>query len=202
MLQLKSQTKELFDKAGLGEFTIGRNSLNNLAIVGPCGKAIVEVTNFPVGTKLSKDERNITINEYLIPTLKAHSAIILDMIKFKGEVIKAEDDVLDAVKAIHEKEEIGLEHGFSNYGSKKKFYVKAKESLKDTKDQIEVYVDESDQDMIKIISASTKEIKALTKRADELLKICNEIYALKAIHSKADGEFVKAEASMREECSL
>ena len=39
MLILKSQVKELFVKAGLEDFTVGRDTNGYLNIVGPCGKS-------------------------------------------------------------------------------------------------------------------------------------------------------------------
>jgi len=201
MLQLKSQIKELFDKAGLSEFTIGRNNMNNLAIVGPCGKAIVEVTNFSVGTKLSKTERDISIAEYIIPTLDAHAAIILDMIKFKQAMTDAEDAVLEFAKVTREKEEVTVKHDFSGYQTKEKYYAGV--STRETDDiKISIYISTEGEPTVRIAGSDTKEIKALTKRADEMLKLAKEMYRLKGIHSDAIIAFDKAEESMKKDCAL
>jgi len=201
MLQLKSQVKELFDKAGLGEFTIGRNALNNLAIVGPCGKAIVEVTNFSVGTKLSKTERDISIKEYIIPTLTAHAGIILDMIKFKQAMTDAEDAVLEFAKVTREKEEIIVTHDFTGYQTKDKY--SAGTATRDTDDiTISTSINNEGKPTVRISGSDTKEIKALIKRADELLKLAQEMYRLKGIHSDAITAFKKAEESMKKDCAL
>jgi len=201
MLQLKSQVKELFNKAGLSEFTIGRNHSNNLAIVGPCGRPIVEVTNFAVGTKLSKTERDISIKEYIIPTLTAHAAIILDMIKFKQAMTDAEDAVLEFAKVTREKEEIVVTHDFTGYQTKDKY--SAGTSTRDTDDiVISTSISNEGKPTVLISGSDTKEIKTLTKRADELLKLAQEMYRLKGVHSDAIIAFDKAEASMQKDCAL
>ena len=203
MLQLKSQVKELFDKAGLGEFTIGRNPMNNLAIVGPCGKAIVEVTNFSVGTKLSKTERDISINEYIIPTLNAHTGIILDMIKFKQEMTDADDAVETYAKATREKEGICISHSFTGYGTKSKYSAEASAKMEhDDEVVIRTSINADGESKVRLVGSDTKDIKALVKRTDELLKIAKETYRLKGIHSDACAAFEKAEASMQKDCAL
>jgi len=201
MLQLKSQVKELFDKAGLSEFTIGRNSLNNLAIVGPCGKAIVEVTNFAVGTKLSKTERDISIAEYIIPTLTAHAGIILDMIKFKQAMTDAEDAVLEYVKVTREKENVSVTHDFTGYQSKDKYSVSVSTPDHDDID-IKTKINDKGEPKVVVSGSGTKEIKILTKRADEMLKLAQEMYRLKGVHSDAAIAFDNAESSMQKDCAL
>ena len=83
MIILKSNIRKMFEDAGLGEFTIARNNTGNLSLVGPCGKELIAITNFPVGTKLSKEERTIAIEEYITPMLTEHSATIRELILAK-----------------------------------------------------------------------------------------------------------------------
>ena len=202
MLQLKSQVKELFNKAGLSEFTIGRNHSNNLAIVGPCGRPIVEVTNFAVGTKLSKTERDISIKEYIIPTLTAHASIITDMIRFKQEMVDADDAVIKFARVTAEKEEINMSHGFTNYSSKDKYEAEAVLSNENNNTIIMTKIDSDNEPSVRIIGSDTKEIKSLTKRADEMVKLTKELYRLKGVHSDAIIAFDKAEESMQKDCAL
>jgi len=201
MLQLKSQTKELFDKAGLGEFTIGRNELNNLAIVGPCGKSIVEVTNFSVGTKLSKDERTIAINEYLIPTLNAHSAIILDMITFKQAKDDAEDKLNEEVVKVRETgKQVGLD--WSGYNEFKKFSISVKSPRGEDERFAYAKIDYEEEDYLQVDGRTSAEIKASVKVAEKNLVIARNLYELRRIHRDAIQAFNKAEESMTKECAL
>ena len=201
MLILRNQTKELFDKAGLSEFTIGRDSVNNLAIVGPCAKSIVSITNFAVGTKLSKAERDITINDYLIPALTAHSKIIVNMIKLKQEKEDAEKAVLDFVQTIREKDKINVSHSF-NYSSNSVYTMSLStgEKLKDS--HIRVKTNQDGKDEVSIEAKDTTTIKALVKDADKLIVVLNKLSALKKAHSKSIIKFDEAEKSMIKECAL
>ena len=205
MLQLKSAIREMFKDQGLGDFTIGRNAKHNLAIIGPCGKQIVEVTNFPVGATLTKDQRSIAIDEYIRPTLVDHSKAILDMIKFKEKQMEAETVLADAIKAENDKprtEALMAQTGYQGYhifnGS------------------VKVYItdDEDDNQVVKAI-----------KKADDTLRIVYELDTVEAVRVNlslgedlekrlailtelyntcitAHDEFIKAEASMLKECAL
>ncbi len=201
MLILRNQTKELFDKAGLSEFTIGRNSANNLAIVGPCAKSIVSITNFAVGTKLSKAEREITINDYLIPALTAHSKIIVNMIRLKQEKEDADKAVLDFAQAIREKDKISVSHSF-NY-SNNSIYDVSLSTGKELKDnRIKVNTDQDGKNEVLIEAKDTTTIKALIKDADKLIVVLNKLSALKKVHAKSIVDFNEAEKSMIKECAL
>jgi len=204
MLILRNQTKELFDKAGLGEFTIGRNSSGYLAIVGPCSKPIVSITNFSVGTKLSKAERDITINDYLIPALAAHSKIILNMIKLKQEKEDAEKAVLDFAQTIREKDNLIVSHNF-NYNDKSIYDVSLStwRELKDSKIKVSMEQHGGERkDKVIIEAKDTTSTKALVKDADKMILTLNKLSALKETHSKSILDFDKAEQSMIKECAL
>ena len=88
MLILKNEVKEEFDKVGLSNLTVARSEGGYLYIVGPCGKKIVQVTDFPVRSKLAKKEREIAIKDYIVPVLNANEADIKDYIKAEEEKSK------------------------------------------------------------------------------------------------------------------
>ena len=91
MLQLKSEVKELFNKAGLGEFTVGRNRLNHLSIVGPCGESIVEITDFIDFTghnTITENKNNYWDSSHL---RKEFTEIVMAKI-FNDRSIKVPDD--------------------------------------------------------------------------------------------------------------
>lgn len=206
MLQLKSSTKQMFLDAGLEGFTIGRNNSNHLAIVGPCGKDIVEVTNFPVGTKLTLTERKIAIEEYIEPTLKKHSKVILDMIKFKELEVKADKAVKDAVEAENVDPKVSASMCQSGYGDYKKFSGAVIFSNSDSDAGIVDYTKAmigSDGQLEVVLNASTSAIaKANIGLGADLEKRLMVLVGLYNNYITARKDFDDANASMQEECAL
>jgi len=123
------------------------------------------------------------------------------MVKFKQEMTDAEDAVLAFVKVTREKEEITVSHDFTGYQTKDKY--SAGTATRDTDDiTISTSINNEGKPTVRISGSDTKEIKALIKRADELLKLAQEVYRLKGIHSDAITAFRKAEESMKKDCAL
>jgi len=120
MLMLKNEVKDLFKKAKLDDFTVGRDNSGYLNIVGPCGKPLVPITNFSIGAKLTKAEREICIDDHIKPVLAAHTKTILDLIDAK----ESEAILLDASNVIIKTaKDDGYLIGFtveSRYGSEPK----------------------------------------------------------------------------------
>ena len=207
MLKLKSQVKGLFTEAGLSEFTIGRNYDSYLAIVGPCGKEIIEVTNFSVGSKLTNEERKIAIEEYIIPTLTKHSKVIIDMIKFRQIELDAEQAVAVAIgkeKAAHGTTAHATKYGYGidsySYTSSIIF------SEKDDNSNQTIYI-KVEQDSDGIMDSTVKSIGTVnlvrgTKVAVAMMNRLKKINALYEVYIDARKEFIKAELSMKAECSL
>ena len=74
MLKLKSVTKKLFKDVGLSDITVGRDNSGYISLVGvECNKPVLTIGSIQVGTKLSKVESEIVINEYIIPTLDKYA---------------------------------------------------------------------------------------------------------------------------------
>ena len=85
MIVLKSLIKKMFKDAGLEEFSVNKEPVfNYLAITGPCGKPIVNVTDFSVASTLSKTVRELLITDYIRPMLDKHAKAIIDMISYKA----------------------------------------------------------------------------------------------------------------------
>ncbi len=204
MLQLKAATKQMFIDAGLEGFTIGRNALNNLAIVGPCGKAIVEVTNFAVGTKLTKAERDIAIADYLEPTLTKHSAVILDMIKFKEIEVTTKEAVEMAVSLESGKDKIKANMSQDGYGEFRRFSgdISFDNSEDGTTDRVSVKVN-SDNEFVTTMNSSNATIaKGNLGLAIDLSKRLKVLHDLYNEYVDARVDFERAEKSMIEECAL
>jgi hypothetical protein len=69
MILLRQQAEKLLREAGFDErLTISRVE-KYVYITGQCGKPVMKVSDLEVGSKLSKIEREILINDYLIPLL-------------------------------------------------------------------------------------------------------------------------------------
>ena len=206
MLQLKAATKQMFIDAGLEGFTIGRNNQNNLAIVGPCGKDIVEVTNFPVGTKLSKVERDIAISDYIEPTIIKHAAIILDMIKFKELEVKAHDAVKSAVEAENANPKVVASMSQSGYGDYKKFSGHVSFSNTDQDigvvDQTKATIDSDGSIQITYKGSTSDIVSANIGLGKDLELRLGVLAGLYSNYVTAREDFDTANASMQEECAL
>jgi len=69
MILLRQQAEKLLREAGFDErLTISRVE-KYVYITGQCGKPVMKVSDLEVSSKLSKVEREILINDYLIPLL-------------------------------------------------------------------------------------------------------------------------------------
>ena len=197
----------MFKEAGLGEFTVGRNAANNLAIVGPCGKDIVEVTNFPVGSKLTTTERDIAVEEYIKPTLAKHAAVIIDMIKYREAEIKADAAVKDALKNETATHKTSCKASKSGYGDDKHDFISSithTERDDDNEETLVVTVKrESTGTIVSFIKTvgteATIDASKLAKAIEKRLLVITDLYIDYVVARKA---FQAAEKSMKEECAL
>ena len=115
MLILKNILKPIFDEAGLEGFTVARDGNGWLSLVGICGKTLATITNFPVGSKLTKQERDIAIADYIQPAIFDHKDTIYALIKAKAAVRFKQtemDDFKDEHSAAYR-----LHTSFVGYGS-------------------------------------------------------------------------------------
>ncbi len=204
MLTLRSETKQIFADAGLPDFTIGRNSLNHLAIVGPCGKPIVEVTNFPVGAKLTKGEREITINDYLTPILTEHAEAIQSMIKFKALEAETKATVEAAVKAENEKDKIKAAMAQSGYGNFDQYagHLTFDDCDDDAIDLVKVSVNVKGEFRIVSEGSNVTIVKGNLGLATDLRTRLEVLHKLYGEHVNAHSKFVEANDSMVKECAL
>ena len=207
MLKLKSQIKDMFKTAGLEDFTIGRDVNGNLAIVGPCGKDIIQVTNFSVGSKLTNEERSIAIDEYIEPTLSKHAAIIADMIKYREIENKANEAVQDAVadeKAVHK---TNCQATKSGYGDDKHDFTSSithVERDEDNEETLSVTVKREKDGTVKSVVAviGTEALTRASKLAKVMKKRLLVITNLYEDYIVAKKAFQVAEKSMKTECAL
>ena len=185
MLNLKNETKELFKKAGLENFTISRKQNGCLELVGDCGKPLVQITNFSVGSKLTKKEREICIDDYIQPALTKHSKSILELVDAKKDEKRLEE-IVETAKEDTEKSD--LQYNFYikiNYASKYndiEYYsltiVKFKKEKNKTIMTINICY-ESDKDnyeiniqseKVSILTNTLKDTKDCKKHLDDLKK--------------------------------
>jgi len=199
---LKSAVKDLFKKAGLEDFTVGRDSAGFLNIVGPCGKSIVSITNFPVGSKLSKMEREIAINEHIIPVLDMHSKSILDLIVKN----KLKDDNYDVLVGFTKAQSIDgfiFESGTDGYmsTSKDRRYVLGKW---DNEDNVFIIKDFFNIDEISV-NVNTRSIADVKTSVKVLTKIEKVLLTLKDFVTEYDNsvvDFNEATDKLKIECAL
>ena len=207
MLKLKSQVKDMFKAAGLEDFTIGRDTNGNLAIVGPCGRDIVQVTNFSVGSKLTNEERSIAIDEYIEPTLVKHAHVILDMIKYREAEIKAEDAVADALENEKTTHKTSCKASKSGYGENVYEFTSSITHTEKDDDNEEILIvtvkredDGTIMSFVKTVGTeATVRASKLAKTIEKRLVVITNLYIDYVVARKA---FQAAEKSMVKECAL
>ena len=203
MLNLKNETKELFKKAGLENFTVARNNSGYLVLVGECGKSLAEITNFTVGSKLTKKEREICIDDYITPALAKNAKLILGL-------IKAKEDEKKAIETFDkEKEKIIADPNYQvNFSLNSHFNLKASEKREIrgyvgyiVKNKMNIRVrNDHDKISVDIVNSSlipdvVKEIKKTEKHFDNLMKIYK-------IVAKCEQETRQAELALRTSCNI
>jgi hypothetical protein len=207
MLILKSTVKDIFTKAGLEDFTVGRDNAGYLNIVGPCGKSLVSITNFSIGSKLTKAERDICINEHIIPVLDAHKATIIDLIKDKEDEVKTKA-TFDAYAESEEKKGYRVTFRLtSDYGIvdivKKNYYGNVCFGLEDEENYLDIgYSSKTNKTNILMKAKSASDAPGCIK----LLKSCDKVYnKAKILFEKyVDAEYKTkvSEDKLRVECSI
>ena len=87
MLVLKNKIEAIFKELGMPEnLTVTRDKHTRfVSISGQCGEPILTITEVEVSAKLTKAEREILINDYIVPTLTANKKAILDYIKLRED---------------------------------------------------------------------------------------------------------------------
>ena len=100
MLILKNEIKEVFKTLGMPEgLTVSRNNRTKfVAISGQCGEPVLTITKVEIGAKLTKAEREILINDYIVPALTVNKKAVLDYIKLRKDTT-----VDDDLKALQDK---------------------------------------------------------------------------------------------------
>ena len=124
MILLRKQAEELLKEAGFDErLTVSRVE-KYVYITGQCGKPVMRVSDLEVGNKLTKVERNIIIEDYLIP--------LLDKKDLVNAYISLEDSIREQNELFEEtmqKLDIRMTNGY--YNTDITFYaVYVEESIK------------------------------------------------------------------------
>jgi len=209
MLMLKNEVKDLFKKAKLDEFTVGRDGAGFLNIVGPCGKPLVPITNFSIGSKLTKAEREICIDDHIQPVLKAHTKTILDLIDAKNKektLLEAANKMIDSFKDDEHEVGFSINNMYGAFDPKIDLYngtvskrVKTDKSTifakvifasRDESYSIETYIDD--------IANAPK----AAKFSQECKKIHDKCNALFLDYINARYEVKQAAEKLRVECSI
>jgi hypothetical protein len=98
MLILKKEIKDIFKSLGMPEgLTVTRGAgrgANFISISGQCGAPILTITKVEVGTKLTKTEREILIDDYIVPAIKNNKKNILKYIE-KLKDTKVDDRIAE-----------------------------------------------------------------------------------------------------------
>ena len=202
MLMLKNEIKDIFKAVGLEEFTVGRDSAGHLNIVGPCGKPLVPITNFTIGAKLTKAEREITIEDHIKPILSKYKADILDLIKATedNEVAKkAQEDFLL-------KENIDG-HLYSvlwnGYGGVGKQYLNCTFNDRDSEYSVmhKLYIDDKTEEY-KIDSANSSDLKRSDKILSNIKKKFKILEVIAVDYKDTKKALLNASEKLRTECSI
>jgi len=209
MLMLKNEVKDLFKSAKLNDFTVGRDSVGHLNIVGPCGKPLVAITNFSIGSKLTKAEREICVDDHIKPVLAAHTKTILELIKAKEEQVKT-SEAYDVAKKSAQADGYSVSFGVHNrygadanlpetYTGEVSFRKKndtqniwAKVNYNSTKSEYEIQSSCEDIIDVPVAAKITKDCK----------KVNDTIDAIFMKHVKAVGDVRIAEEKLRVECAI
>ena len=81
MILLTKTINAELDKAKLPELTVQRTEAGTLALVGrECGKQIINFSSMPISKKLSVAEREIMMDDYLMPTIYKHGKDLISLI--------------------------------------------------------------------------------------------------------------------------
>jgi len=124
MILLRKQAEELLKEAGFDErLTVSRVE-KYVYITGQCGKPVMRVSDLEVGNKLTKVERNIIIEDYLIP--------LLDKKDLVNAYISLEDSIREQNKMFEETiQKLNIRITFGYYNTDVTFHAAyVEESIK------------------------------------------------------------------------
>jgi len=115
MILLRKQADELLKEAGFDErLTVSRID-KYVYIVGQCGKPVMRVSDLEAGNKLTKVERNIIIEDYLIP--------LLDKKDLVNAYISLEDSIREQNEMFEETvQKLNIRITFGYYNTDVTFY--------------------------------------------------------------------------------
>ena len=99
MVLLTNRINNELDSLGLKELTIGRTADGYIQLIGrKCGAMVMSFSAMPVGKKLTKEERTILANDYLIPSINGNSKLLKDLLVLKQDTVP--QDVYDDFKEV------------------------------------------------------------------------------------------------------
>ena len=218
MLLLKNEMKDEFDRLGLSILTISRSDNKYLYITGPCGKELLQITDFPVSSKLTKTERKIAKDDYAIPMLHANEKVIKDYIK-EVENRKIKEDEYDKEVEIFEAKNKNVK-SIIHSKIRENYYdddilgneIKANIELIDNKTGIKIFItytlyfytsskeykEQIECSNIDTINDLTKVKNFLTKMKPDVKKVLDKFSELEEVR-KIERE---AQDKLKVECSL
>jgi len=211
MLILKNELKDEFKRVGLDEITVSRDNNGYLWLAGSCGKKIVRITDFSVSSKLTKTERKIATENYILPTIAKYASDIKDMIDSKEEA----DKTYEIIEA--EKKKLNVDDysfNVSNTGSgycrgseptKRDFKVSGKIITDDYFLCIGMYSNEkhnNDKKNAEIHGVDEKVIKANMKLFGPLRIKAQTLYDLAEDYYQKLYELELAQEKLKDECGL
>jgi hypothetical protein len=92
MIILTRDVNEILDKLGLSELTIVRAGDGTIQLAGKeCNKPITTVSTIKVGKKLTKAERDILTDDYIMPILSVHTKALQSLIATTKDTKPEED---------------------------------------------------------------------------------------------------------------
>jgi len=134
MVLLTNRINNELDSLGLKELTIGRTADGYIQLIGrKCGAMVMSFSAMPVGKKLTKEERTILANAYLIPSINGNSKLLKELLVLKQDTVP--QDVYDDFKKVQL-----VKHRRLLFAHRKRLYND------DKKDSIIYYVKSRDED--------------------------------------------------------
>ena len=184
MILLTKEVNTLLENNGLNELTISRNEDGFINLVGKdCHNTILTFTTMKVSSKLTKLEREILINDYILKVIVDNKPLLLKLIKTAQDTTSK--DKLN--KFIDEKKEenIIVNKGTNYIGLPNKAYettVIAKKEFSTmsvlkiitnntSSNQVTLIIDEKEEIQNNILLNIQEEIKNLQSIANEYKKI-------------------------------
>jgi len=94
MILFRKEAEKILKDHGFSEdFTVSRVG-KYIWLVGKCGKTILQVSDLEVGSKLSKTERELLIEDYLYPNVIMKKAKLDKLLDLQRKIVFTEDQLL------------------------------------------------------------------------------------------------------------